>query len=116
MTIEINASLQQQGRMGPVRKFQIVNGKEIRISIGAKPKQQIYSVHLLALADKGNLRIHISWHWLILGCLCLFTLLGYYSLISMSSYSFGAYEFSFIAGMGLTGLLGFILVNRFNVI
>jgi len=109
MTIEINASLQQQGRIGPVRHFQIVNGKEIRICIGDKLKQKIYSVHLLALADKGYFRIHISWPWLILSSICCLALLGYHFTKSISTPNLGSYEFSLIAGLILTGLLSFIV-------
>ena len=109
MPIEINASLEQQGRLGPVRQFQIVNGKEIRITIRSKPKPQTYAVHLLALADKGHLRLHIAWRWLILLTICLLSLLGYYLGESIFGFSSSAYEFSFVAGFGLTGLLALIL-------
>ena len=87
MPTEINASLEQQGRLGPVRQFQIVNGKEIHINIKSKPKPQTYAVHLLALADKGHLRLHIAWRWLILLSICVIGLLGYYVSKSMFGYS-----------------------------
>ena len=109
MPLEVNARLHQQGRMGPVRRFQIVNGKEIRIRIGDKPKEQIYSVNLLALADKGNIRIHLAWPWLIVLSICVFVLFSYYYAKSISLLSLAAYEFSFIAGISLTGLLSLVL-------
>jgi len=109
MSTEINASLEQQGRLGPVRQFQVVNGKEVRISIKSKPKPQTYAVHLLALADKGHLRLHIAWHWLMLLSFCLLALLGYYLAKSIFDFSFYAYEFSFVAGVGLIGLLALVL-------
>ncbi len=109
MTIEINASLEQQGRLGPVREFQIINGKEVRISIKSKPKPQTYAVHLLALADKGQLRLHFSWHWLVLLSFCMLVLAGYYLVKSIFGFSLAAYEFSFTLGIGLTGLLALVL-------
>ncbi len=109
MPIEINASLEQQGRLGPLRQFQIVNGKEIRISINSKPKPQTYAVHLLALADKGYLRLHIAWRWLVLLIVSAFILAGYYLGKAIWGYSLSSYEFSFVAGVSLTGLLALIL-------
>ncbi len=109
MPTEINASLEQQARIGPLRQFQIVNGKEVRISIKSKPKPQTYAVHLLALADKGHLRLHIAWHWLVLFSICLLLLIGYYIGKSIFGFSLSTFEFSFIAGVSLTALLALVL-------
>ncbi|VAW93291.1 hypothetical protein MNBD_GAMMA21-943 [hydrothermal vent metagenome] len=109
MSLTKNASLEQQGRLGPVRQFQIVNGKEIRIKIKNKARQQSYAVQLLALADKGHLRIHIAWHWLILIVICGLSLIGYYLGKVIFEFSLAAYEFSITAGLGLTGLLALVL-------
>jgi len=109
MPVKINASLEQQGRIGPVREFQIVNGKEVRIKIKSKVKQQSYAIQLLALADKGHLRIHIAWQWLLLLFFCLLALLGFYLAKSMYDFSLSAYEFSITAGLSLTGFLALVL-------
>jgi len=109
MPVKINASLEQQGRIGPVREFQIVNGKEIRIKIKSKTRQQSYAIQLLALADKGHLRIHIAWHWLILLFFCIVSLLVFYLTKSMYDFSLSAYEFSITAGLSLTGFLALLL-------
>lgn len=63
---EVNATLLQQGKLGYTREFQLYNGRELRINLGAGSKQNIYQVHLLALADKSKSRFHIAWPWF--GC------------------------------------------------
>jgi len=77
MPAQINATLEQQSRAEPPKELQIVDGKEIRIIIGAPPRQKSYSVQLLALADKSQIRLNIAWGWLWLLIICVLALLGY---------------------------------------
>lgn len=109
MPPQINATLQQQSRIAPPRELQIVDGKEIRIIVGNKPRQQTYSVQLLALADKSQVRLHLAWRWLWLLLACLLALTGYWIAGSMSGFSLGTYEFSYVAGFSLTAILAMVM-------
>ena len=110
MPAEINATLQQQGHLGQVREYQIINGKELRIIQGTGPRQRVYMVHMLALADKSKLRIHIAWGWFYLAIFCLIALLVYMSIRSMLPMTSGTIEFAVIACLTLGAILGIVLV------
>jgi len=109
MPSQINATLEQQSRAAPPRELQIIDGKEIRIIIGNKPKQQIYSVQLLALGDKSYVRLHMAWRWLWLLVVCLLALAGYWVIKTASGFSLGTFEFSFVAGFSLTAILALVM-------
>ena len=110
MPVEINASLQQQGRFGLAQKFQIVNGKEVRISIGAKTKQKVYSVHLLALADESNSKLHIAKGWLYLFSATVLTLLLYYLAKSAFKFTLGFNERLFIVVISLIAFIALVMI------
>ena len=109
MATKIDTTLQQQSKTGPPRELQIVDGKEIRIIIGNKPKQQAYSVQLLALADKSYIRLHIMWRWLWLFAGCILALIGYWVVRSVFELSLGLYEFSYVAGFSLLAILAMVM-------
>ena len=110
MPKEINATLQQQGKLGQVREYQIVNGKELRVIQGMGAKQRVYLVHLLALADKSRVRLNIAWGWFYLAVVCLAGLVIYLLLKSLFSINSGIVEFALIAIFVLGIVLGLILV------
>lgn len=109
MPVQINATLQQYSRVEPPRELQIVDGKEIRIIIGTPPKQKSYSVQLLALADKSQIRLNIAWGWLWLLIGCLIALAGYWVVRATSGFTLATYEFSYVAGFSLTGILAAVM-------
>ena len=108
MASKINATLHQQSKAGPPREFQIVDGKEIRITIGSAPKQQTYSVQLLALADKSHIKLHIAWGWLWLLIISAMALSGYWFAPSLLA-RLGTFEFSYAAGFSLTAILSLVM-------
>lgn len=108
MTSKINATLQQQSKAGPLREFQIVDGKEIRITIGNAPKQQTYSVQLLALADKSHIRLHIAWWWLWLLVVSVVALSGYWFAPTVLA-KLGTFEFSYVASFSLAAILSLVM-------
>ena len=110
MPKEINATLQQQGQLGQVREYQIVNGKELRIIHGLGAKQRVYLVHLLALADKSRVRFNIAWGWFYLAVGCLVGLVIYLLAKSLFSINSGMIEFAIIGALVLGIVLGLILV------
>ena len=110
MPKEINATLQQQGKLGQVREYQIVNGKELRIIQGMGAKQRVYLVHLLALADKSRLRFNIAWGWFYLAVVCVVGLVIYLLAKSLFSINSGMVEFAIIGALVLGMVLGLILV------
>jgi hypothetical protein len=110
MPKEINATLQQQGKLGQVREYQIVNGKELRIIQGLGAKQRVYLVHLLALADKSRVRFNIAWGWFYLAIGCLIGLVIYLLAKSLFTINSGMIEFAIIGGFVLGIVLGLILV------
>ena len=110
MPKEINATLQQQGQLGQVREYQIVNGKELRIIHGLGAKQRVYLVHLLALADKSRVRFNIAWGWFYLAVGCFVGLVIYLLAKSLFSINSGMIEFAIIGALVLGIVLGLILV------
>lgn len=110
MPKEINATLQQQGKLGQVREYQIVNGKELRIIQGIGAKQRVYLVHLLALADKSRVRFNIAWGWFYLAVVCAIGLLIYLLAKSLFAINSGMIEFAIIGALVLGTVLGLILV------
>jgi len=108
MASKINATLQQQSKAGPPCEFQIVDGKEIRINIGGSPKQQSYSVQLLALADKSHIRLHIAWRWLWFFIVSVIALSGFWFAPSVFA-KLGTFEFSYVAGFTLTAILSLVM-------
>ena len=110
MPTEINATLQQQGKLGQVREYQIVNGKELRIIQGTGAKQRVYLIHLLALADKSRLRFNIAWGWFYLALGCLAGLTVFLLAKSFISINSAIIEFTIIAACILGIVLGLILV------
>lgn len=110
MPAEINATLQQQGKLGQVREYQIVNGKELRIIQGAGAKQRVYLVHLLALADKSKLRFNIAWGWFYLAVACLLALIVFLVVNQFISIGSSTIEFAIIAAFVVGIVLGLILV------
>jgi len=111
MPAEINATLQQQGYLGQVREFQIVNGKELRIIHGSGARQRVYLVHLLALADKSRLRFNIAWGWFYLALGCLLGLIVLLLATRLFAFDNALLEFSIIAVLVLGIILGIILVS-----
>ncbi len=110
MPTEINATLQQQGKLGQVREYQIVNGKELRIIQGAGAKQRVYLVHLLALADKSKLRFNITWGWFYLAVASALALLVFLMVSHFISIGSSTIKFAVIAAFVLGIVLGVILV------
>jgi hypothetical protein len=110
MAKEINATLQQQGKLGQLREYQIVNGKELRIIQGMGAKQRVYLVHLLALGDKSRVRFNIAWGWLYLAVACLVGLVIYLMVKSLITINSGMIEFAIMAAFILGIALGLILV------
>ena len=110
MPKEINATLQQQGKLGQIREYQIVNGKELRVIQGMGPRQRVYLVHLLALADKSRLRFNIVWGWFYLALACLCGLLLYLLIKSLIPINSSTVEFAIYAALMLGFVLGLILV------
>ena len=110
MPKEINATLQQQGQLGQVREYQIVNGKELRIIQGMGAKQRVYLVHLLALADKSRVRFNIAWGWFYLAMFCLAGLVIYLLAKSLFAINSGITDIAIIAAFILGIVLGLILV------
>lgn len=110
MPADINATLQQQGKLGQVREYQIVNGKELRIIQGTGAKQRVYLVHLLALADKSKLRFHIAWGWFYLALASLLGLVTFMVVSNFMTIGSAMIEFAVIAGFVLGIILGLILV------
>jgi len=110
MAKEINATLQQQGKLGQQREYQIINGKELRIIQGMGVKQRVYLVHLLALADKSRVRFNIAWGWLYLAAACLVGLVIYRLAKSLFTINSGMIEFAIMAAFILGIALGLILV------
>jgi len=108
MTSKINATLQQQSKAGPPRELQIVDGKEIKIIIGSSPRQQTYSVQLLALADKSHIRLHIAWRWLVLLVVSTVALSGYWFAPSVLA-KLGTFEFSYVASFSLMAILSLVM-------
>ena len=109
MPAQINATLEQQCRTEPLKELQIVDGKEIKIIIGTPPKQKSYSVQLLALADKSQIRLNIAWGWLWLLVFCMLALLGYWLARTLFAISLGTFEFSYVAGFSLTAILALVM-------
>ena len=109
MPAEINAVLQQQGRTGPVKEIQIINGREVRVITGVNTKQKVFLVSLLALADKSHVRLNIAKNWLILFGVSALALLIYWLLKSVLGHSLGDYEFSFVTVLAICCLLGLVL-------
>ena len=110
MAKEINATLQQQGKLGQLREYQIVNGKELRIIQGMGAKQRVYLVHLLALADKSHVRFNIAWGWLYLALGCMLGLVIYILAKSLFTINSSMIEFAIMAAFILGIALGLILV------
>jgi len=110
MPAEINAILQQQGQLGQVREYQIINGKELRIIQGTGARQRVYLVHLLALADKSKLRFHITWGWFYLALASLIGLVVFLAAGSFINLGSDMIEFAIIAIFILGIVLGLILV------
>lgn len=110
MAKEINATLQQQGKLGQQREYQIVNGKELRIIQGMGAKQRVYLVHLLALADKSRVRFNIAWGWLYLALACMLGLVIYLLAKSLFTINSSIIEFAIMAAFILGIALGLILV------
>lgn len=109
MSTPINTTLQQQSRAEPPKELQIVDGKEVRIVIGIPPKHKAYSVQILALADKSQIRLNLAWSWLWLFVICILCLTLYWLAKSWWGISFGVYEFPFIAGLSLTSILALVM-------
>ena len=117
MAKEINATLQQQGKLGQVREYQIINGKELRIIQGNGAKQRVYLVHLLALADKSRIRFNITWGWFYLAIACLAGLIIYQLIALTIKLDSVLIDLVVLSALGLGALLGIILViiNFFRV-
>ena len=109
MPATINANLQQQGRFGIQQQFQIVNGKEIRISLSGRLRQQTYSVHLLALSERSRIRIHFAKSWLLIFAFSVIALLAYFIAKTQSKLVLPFNEMLFIAGFSLIALVCLVM-------
>jgi len=110
MPSEVNAHLRQQGSYGQQREYQIVNGRSIRIAIGSKGKHKIYTVPILALAEKSKPRLHIAWAWLWLALSGVVGIPVYLYLKTALSLKTSSYDFVIIAGFTITVLVGFVML------
>ena len=109
MPSEINATIQQQEKLGYSRELQIKNGKELLIGQLAGSRKMIYQVHLLALADKSKPRIHISWPWLWCMLVSLIVLVVYSIIKSFMATDAGIYDFAIVSLCVLGIILGFVM-------
>lgn len=109
MSTEINARLIQQARFTGTREYVIVNGKEIRIRMQGKFKQQLVAISLLALGEKSSYHIHFVWRWLILAIVGGMLLGGYFLASKFYGIGSDVIGFSVIAISSIVVLLGLVL-------
>ncbi len=109
MATEINARLIQQARFTGTREYVIVDGKELRIRMQGKFKQQLVAISLLALGEKSSYHIHFVWRWMVLAISGGVLLGGYF--LANKFYGFGSdvIDFSVIALSSIVMLLGLVL-------
>lgn len=106
---EVNATLQQQGKLGYTREFQLCNGNEIHIRLNAGSRNNVYQVHLLALADKSRARFHIAWSWLWCFVISL-TGLGVYWIVNQFTRIDANIGFALVLTCVLGILLGLVML------
>lgn len=106
MSSEINAHLRQQGSYRQQREFQIVNGRNIRITIRSKGNSQIFTVPMLALAEKGKARAHIAWAWFWLGLVGLLAILVYLGIKDWLNLNF-----AILAVLIVATIIGFVMLG-----
>lgn len=110
MPTEVNASLTQQGLLGQSREYQIQNGSQLKIAIVSKLRNKVYQVHLLALADKSKVRLHVAWPWFWCMLVSLLGIPGYLQLKKMLGLPAGIHEFAVLALFGVGLLLGLVML------
>lgn len=110
MPSEVNAHLKQQGSYGQQREYQIVNGRSIRVAVGSKGKHKVFTVPMLALAEKSKPRLHIAWAWLWLAVCGVLAIPIYLYLKSMLGLKTSSYDFVIIAGLTVAALIGFVML------
>lgn len=109
MATEINARLVQLSRFTGTREYAIAEGKELRIRIQGKFKQQNIAISLLALGEKSSYHIHFVWRWLVLAVLSGLLLGGYFLADSIYGFTTSLYNFAVVALTGVLILLGLVL-------
>lgn len=110
MPSEVNAHLRQQGSYGQQREYQIVNGRSIRIALGSKGKPKIFTVPMLALAEKSKPRLHVAWAWFWLALSGLLAVPAYLLLKSVLGLKSANYDFVIIAGLFIAALVGLVML------
>lgn len=110
MSSEINARLRQQASYGQQREYQIVNGRNIRVSISSKGNSKVFTVPMLALAEKGKARVHIAWAWFWLGLVGLLAILIYLGIKDALNLNAQYLNFAILAGLVVTTIIGFVML------
>ena len=106
MTSDLNISLTQQGLLGQLREYQLQQGKQLKIAIGSKSRHRVYQVHLLALADKCRVKLHIAWPWFWCMLLSLLAIPAYSLTKKLLDLPTGLHEFAIFILCALGGILG----------
>lgn len=109
MATEINARLTQQSRFTGTREYIIVNGKELRIKLQGKFKQQLVAISLLALGEKSSYRIHFVWRWLVLTIVSGVLLGAYFLVRNWYGLSSAVFDFAVLAVTSVLFMLGLVL-------
>lgn len=115
MPIEVTANLRQQGSYGVQREYQIVNGRNIRIAMGNKAKHKIFSVPMLALAEKSKTQLHIAWAWFWLAISGLLAIPLYLYLKTLLNLKAHVIDFAILTGLVIAALIGIsMLILNFS--
>jgi len=112
MPSEVNANLRQRGRFGVRREYQIVDGRNLRLTIGKKANIKVYQIPILALADKSRQRLHIAWGWVWLSIAAVAGMPIYLhskTVLGMRTDAYDTLVLAVLAGLVLLGLAMVIL-------
>ncbi|MEJ2360031.1 MAG: hypothetical protein P8Z75_01190 [Gammaproteobacteria bacterium] len=110
MSNEINAQLRQLGCYGQIREYQIVNGKNIRIAIGSKSRNKVFSVPMLALAEKSKIRLQIAWAWFWLALIGLLAIPVYLLVKSQLDLKAQIVDFAILGVLVVAVLIGLFML------
>lgn len=110
MPSDINISLTQQGLLGQLREYQLQQGKQLKIAIGSKVRNKVYQVHLLALADKSKVKLHIAWPWFWCMLISLLAVPVYFMGKKLLELPSGMHEFAILAVLSIGVLLGLVML------
>jgi len=106
----INASLEQQGKLGYKKEIEIHDGQELLVKFLAGKQKKSYRVHLLALAKKGKSKFHIAWPWFWCAVLSVVAL-GIYMLVKQFvTIDQGIVELGIIFGCVAGIILGLVML------